>query len=169
MGRMNPIHVGHEQVINRMIKECGKNHSLIIIGSSNAQTSMRHFFSYAQRRSFVRKLYPTMRIVPAADFPGNDTEWAAALGDLLESVFGRNTLDAVTFYGGADEDVQYYKDAGYATKVVNRFDGTTTVISATEIRDHLVHARSLEGLLNPKLHSDVLALFHERWELFKNA
>lgn len=169
MGRMNPIHLGHEHVIDQMVKECGEANTVIIIGSSNAQTSMRHFFSYKQRRDFVRALYPTLRILPAGDFPNNDIEWAAALNDILESAFGQNTKADVRFYGGADEDVSYYKTAGYKTKVINRFDGTTPVISATEVRDHLVHDRTLEGLLNPKLHTDILDLFQERWEAFKNA
>lgn len=169
MGRMNPIHLGHEQVIDRMIRECTQANTVIIIGSSNAQTSMRHFFSYKQRRDFVRRLYPTMRIMPAADFPNNDAEWAAALKDLLESAFGQGSLPEITFYGGADEDVQYYKKAGFKTKVINRFDGTTPIISATEVRDHLVHERPLNGLLNPKIHDDIHGLFQERWETFKNA
>lgn len=166
MGRMNPIHLGHEYVINRMVETHGEANCMIIIGSSNTKSGMRHFFPYSARREFIRKLYPTMRIVPAADFP-LDSEWAQALTDTINAVFGADAVSAVQFYGGADDDVRYYIEAGHQAKVINRFDGTTPVISATEVRDLLVRNQPLAGFVNPKIQQDVEALFKKHWEEFK--
>lgn len=85
VGRLNPIHVGHEQVINYMIEACGPDNSTIVIGSSNTPTSMRHFFSYSERRNFIKSLYPDIRIIGIPDF-NSDEEWLVALDDLIDSL-----------------------------------------------------------------------------------
>ena len=58
VGRFNPIHAGHIKVIDNMLEQFGQDHSMIIVGSSNAPQSLRHFFSYDERTQFIKKLYP---------------------------------------------------------------------------------------------------------------
>ncbi len=43
-GRFNPVHAGHEAVINTMIEQFGIENIIVIIGSSNTAQSLRHFF-----------------------------------------------------------------------------------------------------------------------------
>jgi len=50
---------------------------------------------------------------------------------------------------------------------LNRFDGTTPKVSATEVRDALIKGRPLEGLIEPALISDLENRFIEKWEQFK--
>lgn len=168
LGRLSPIHLGHEQVIDHMMDTCGPDNSTIIIGSSNTPTSMRHFFTYEERRDLVKRLYPDARVMPLPDF-STDQEWMVALDDLLEGANGKEHSGKVRFFGGSDEDVQFFLDAGRDVKILNRFDGTTPKISATEVRDSLLHERSLEGLLNPTIEEFVVKLFWEKWEQFKKA
>lgn len=168
LGRLSPIHLGHEQVIDHMMETCGPENSTIIIGSSNTPTSMRHFFSYGERRTMIRSLYPDARVLPLADFP-DDAEWMQALDDLLDGVNGEEHREAVRFFGGSDEDVRFFLDAGREVEILNRFDGTTPKISATEVRDSLLHERPLEGLLNPTVEEFVVTLFKEKWEEFKRS
>lgn len=166
VGRMNPIHLGHEAVINHMIERYGSEHSVIVIGSSNAPTSLRHFFSYTERRDFIRQLYPDITIIGLPDYPTDD-EWLRALYDIAEAVTRSDQKSKITFFGGAEDEVKWYKEAGHTVEILDRFNGTTPIVSATQVRDHLIHGQSLEGLVNHKLIVPIEQLFATRWEAFK--
>ena len=71
------------------------------------------------------------------------------------------------FFGGCDEDITFFIEAGRKCKIINRFDGTTPKISATEIRDSLIYDRSLDGKINPIIENDLRICFKEKWERFK--
>ena len=57
-GRFNPPHVGHEAVINEMLRLFGPARSRVIVGSANASQSLRHFFSYEERRLLLKTIFP---------------------------------------------------------------------------------------------------------------
>ena len=164
VGRFNPVHVGHMRVIEAMLKKYGTEHSLLIIGSSNAPFSLRHFFSYNERRNFIKKIFPDIRVVGLPDYH-NDAEWLAALDDILHAT----GIDpkTVTFFGGCQEDIRFFLDDGRTCEILNRFDGTGIKISATEVRDALIFDRSLDGLVHTKTLPDIQSLFKEKWEKFK--
>lgn len=164
-GRFNPIHAGHEVVINKMLCTFGFHRSLLIIGSANTPQSLRHFFSYEERRALIKKLFPDLKVVGLGDFNTSDAEWMLALDDLLISA-GTDPLKA-TFFGGCEEDVSFFYRFDRKCQLLNRFDGTTPKISATEVRDALIHNRSLDGLVNPDIQEIVRANFGIRWEEFK--
>ena len=164
VGRFNPVHAGHVVVAEEMFRLHGFDSSLIVIGSSNAQSSLRHFFSYEERKNFLKKIFPPARIVGLPDY-GNDQEWLSALDDIL-SVAGMKT-EEVEFFGGCEEDLRFFVDAGRDCHILNRFDGTTAKISATEIRDALIMGRPLDGMIHPAIAGDLQALFKEKWEKFK--
>jgi cytidyltransferase-like protein len=100
VGRMNPIHLGHERLIDGMIAAFGIENSTVILGSSNAPTTLRHYFSYEDRRDFVRTLYPTIRVIGIPDYR-TDAEWMIALDDLIESKDGLGNANKAQFYGGS--------------------------------------------------------------------
>lgn len=163
------MHLGHEAVINSSL-DWFKGDVLQILGSANAPFSLRHFFNYAERREFFKKVYPNIPVVGIPDFK-TDAEWLLALDDLLMSHFAlasrEEVKQKVTFLGGCEEDVAFFFDDGRQVKLVNRFDGSTPKISATEVRDALIHGRDLAELLNPKIQSDIKELFQTKWELFR--
>lgn len=169
IGRLNPMHLGHEAVINNSL-EWFKGEFLQILGSSNAQFSLRHYFSYAERREFFKMVYPNIPVVGIPDYK-TDEEWLIALDDLLMSHFGLSSRDEVkqkvTFLWGCEEDVAFFLDDKRKVNIVNRFDGSTPKISATEVRDALIHGRNLDELLNPKIQTGVRDLFLDKWEKFK--
>jgi hypothetical protein len=167
IGRLNPIHIGHEQVIDHMIETHGIDNSAVVIGSSNAETSMRHFFSYVERRAFIKTLYPELDVVGLPDYKG-DAPWLQALDDIIEFKYGQGSAPQAEFFGGSEEDVGFFLAAGRRVRILNRYDGTTPKISASEVRDSLLHERPLEGLLNPKIACQVAELFHRNWQIFKN-
>jgi nicotinic acid mononucleotide adenylyltransferase len=164
VGRLCPPHAGHEVVVRKMVEDCGAGNCLVVIGSDNSPMSLRHFFSYEERRGFLKAIFPEVRVVGLADFP-TDGEWLTALDDLIR-LAGSSSEDAV-FYGGCEEDVAYFVGYGRKVSILNRFDGTTPKVSATEVRDALIHGRSLDGLLNPQLAEAVAKTFRHKWEIFK--
>ena len=164
VGRISPLHLGHEIIINQMIKICGWRHCLAIIGSSNANISFRHLFNYEDRRNFLKTSFENLAVVGLPDYQ-TDREWLVALDDIL-MLSGVDPKQA-TFFGGCDEDVRFFIDAGRSCKIINRFDGSTPKISATEVRDALVHDRPLNDLLNPQIVSIVREIFAERWDQLK--
>lgn len=170
-GRFNPLHLGHEAVINEILKMFGTERSRIIIGSANSQQSLRHFFSYEERRGLIKTVFPNVKVLPLGDFyntANKDTtdEWLLALDDLLVS--SGMDPEKVIFFGGCDEDVMFFINNNRKVHLLNRFDGTTPKISATEIRDALVHKRPLDGFLNPLIQDKVKSLFEVKWLDFQS-
>ncbi len=163
-GRFNPIHAGHVAVIKKMINEVGPENCLIVIGSSNAPFSLRHFFSYRERRDMVKKLFPKTKIVGLPDF-NNDSDWLLALDDLIVAA-GLDPKKAI-YYGGCKEDILYFFKDKRKCEIINRFDGSTPKISATEIRDNLIYNRPIDQFIDPKIVPMVTELFKKKWELFK--
>jgi len=165
LARACPIHLGHEYLIREMIGEFGIENSLMILGSRNAPITLRNFFSYTEKKRFVKTIFPPLRVVGLPDFPDSMEKWFAALDALIERAFGKNA--DVTFFGGCEEDVVFFIENGRKVKLINRFDGTTPKISATEVRDCLVSGRSLDGLVNPLIEKEVRSIFAAKWEKFK--
>lgn len=147
-----------------MTIEFGPNNSLIIIGSCNKEQSLRNFFNYEERRMFIKMLNYTTKVVGLPDYE-TDALWSIALDDILD-VAGFQANETV-FFGGCDEDIVTLQKDGRNTRVINRFDGTTPKISATEVRDALLHAKSLDGLVNPSLHSYMKDFFNRKWKQFE--
>lgn len=164
-GRFNPMHVGHGSVVKEMISQFGIENCLIVIGSSNAGFSLRHFFSYQERRGFMRKAFPGIRVVGLPDYP-TDEEWLTALDDITSATSPDSSADTL-FFGGCEEDILFFYEAGRTCQILNRFDGTTPKISATEVRDCLIYGRTLEGMVDPTIASEVQNLFRQKWEKFK--
>lgn len=164
IGRFNPVHSGHEAVIKAMITEFTAENCLVIIGSSNKEQSLRHFFNYEERRMFIKMLNYTTKVIGLPDYD-DDSVWSIALDDILD-VAGFDRTETV-FFGGCDEDIALLKKDSRNTRVINRFDGSTPKISATEVRDALIHDKSLDGLVNPSLHTYMKDFFKRKWSQFE--
>lgn len=163
IGRFCPIHLGHESVIDAMRASYGEN-CLIGIGSANHPISIRHFFSYEQRRGFILNIFPELKVFGLPDFPTDD-EWMIALDDIVR--LSGVEPSSVTFFGGCQEEVDFFYRSGRKVEIMNRFDGSTPKISATEVRDALIGGRTLDGLLNPNIAHSVHDVFRTQWEMFK--
>ena len=83
LGRMNPIHAGHEKVISEMVNQFGIGNSLVIIGSSSADFSLRNYFSYQERRRFIKTIFPQLEVVGLPDY---STGWKSGM-----KLNGKNT------------------------------------------------------------------------------
>lgn len=167
VGRFCPIHSGHEWIVRHMIQEFGLENCLLVIGSVNNPLSLRNFFSYRERRNFILKLFPRMKIVGLADF-FNIKDWLLALDDLLRAIFSHCKKDDFVFFGGSKREIDYFINNGYQSRIFNRFSRNGKNISATEIRNRLVVNKSLTGLVNPLIIEDIQRAFRKKWKIFKS-
>lgn len=167
VGRFCPMHVGHEAMIGGMIKAFPDRH-IVLIGSCNERMSMRNLFNFNDRTSFIKAVFPQCKIAAMPDFPEDDVSWFTALDSML-ALAGANPQQ-VAFLGGCEEDVEWYYRFGRNVHIVNRFQGLTTNVSGTEIRDHLIgdNTEKLTQLVNPLMLNLIRERFRERWKEFRN-
>jgi cytidyltransferase-like protein len=164
VGRFNPMHLGHTRTVDAMLKEFGEEKSLLILGSCNAAFSLRHFFSYDERKKFIKMLYPNVKVIGLPDY-GDDGVWLSALDDIIRAT-GYEPSDVI-FFGGCEEDVRFFIEDGRECRIINRFDESLKKISATEVRDALITGKALDGLVDPRLAPELSATFSKKWEQFK--
>lgn len=162
VGRFNPLHLGHTQVINSMRNEFPDN--MVVIGSCNSPMSIPNLFDYTQRRHLITTLFPTQRVVGMPDY-GSDDVWLSHFNDMLRLVL--KPEQEVTCFGGSYEDMAFYKDI-YNTKILNRYSGNTPKISATEVRDALIESRSLDSYVDKRIQDDVRSMFQHNWRLLRS-
>lgn len=160
IGRMNPMHLGHQFQIEMLLRAFAERH-LVMIGSCNKDVSIRHLFNYDDRSDFIHAVHPSARVVPLPDFGKNEI-WFKAIDHLIHAA-GAQPKDVV-FIGGCEEDVQFYGGTGRKVHIVNRFEGITKNVSGTEVRDALISGRSLEGMIDPRVIPLVNERFAHRWQ-----
>ncbi len=156
VGRFNPMHLGHEAVITEMLKKFGFENSLLILGSSDAPFSKRHFFSFEERKQFIQKIFPKLKVIGLSDFP-TDEQWLAGLDEIL--IAKNFDLAKTVFFGGCEQDLAWFLDAGRQCEIFNRFDGTTPIVSATQVRKLLASSKPVKQLLNPLVTEEITKTF----------
>jgi cytidyltransferase-like protein len=87
IGRFNPIHSSHELLIKTALEQYPKNH-IVFVGSSNHPMSFRHIFNYTQRTSYIKEIFPDIRLMGLPDYHESDIVWINYIMDYIEAVFG---------------------------------------------------------------------------------
>jgi bifunctional NMN adenylyltransferase/nudix hydrolase len=75
IGRFQPLHLGHQEVIERAISM--SKQVLVLVGSANSARTVRNPFTYLERSALINKLYPTVITKPLNDHTYNDTAWVS--------------------------------------------------------------------------------------------
>lgn len=163
IGRFNPLHLGHEAVIDRMIAEHG-DACLLVLWSSNVTLSAHDPFSYDERKSFVQMLYPDLRIAPLPDYP-TDAERLQKLDESIQSFFPDADKDNIIFWTGAEEEVSRLVDDARQIRIVDRRSGETPIVSATQVREALVRGESIGWLVNEVLREKINELYASKGDL----
>jgi len=149
VGRLSPMHIGHEAIIHTMLEEHGRKNCVVMIGSCNAAFSLRDMFSYAQRQRFVKTVFPELSVVGLPDY-GSDQMWLLHMDDMLRFA-GINPQTAI-YYGGSitEYHMQMFLRDGRTCSTIDR---TLDGISATKVRDGIIMEDwdSVSHMVNPRL------------------
>lgn len=175
IGRLNPIHAGHENVVNTMIRDW-QDQTMLILWSINKPLTWHNMFSYQERVWFIEKIYPWINIQWIPDYPTDD-ERLFALDQIIRSKY-KGDMKNVVFYGWCEEDITYFVERDRTCKIINRFDWVSSPkVSATEIRDHLLRWEVLKDVdstkqallwkVNPIIQDQLIALFSEKLSKLK--
>ena len=110
LGRFNPLHIGHEYLINYALSRCDK--LLVFVGSANKEGTIENPFSYKEREEMLKTVFKDKIIVAPLDDLGigNVPSW----GDyLINSALKYIPSVDVFFYGDEEKCHQWFsKDAG---------------------------------------------------------
>ena len=158
VGRFGPLHDGHVDNINIMFETCEQ--ALIIIGSYNAAITWRYMFTFEQRYKMLHEVFPEARIIGLGDFKDDDDAWLYAIDRIL--LDSGMVPEETTFFGGCKQELSTFTEHGRLIRPVNRFDGTTKPVSATQVRDALDEGRPITGLVPPVIESYIIEIFHEQ-------
>lgn len=157
VGRLCPIHLGHQRTIDYMINDVGEENALIVVGSIAQRTSMRVLFSYWQRKKWIKVLYgKDIKITGVPDFPTDNGQWLSLIMDNVHNTFGQDCN--VTFYGGSVDDVEIFANHSINTKIVDRTD---VPISGTVVRDMMLSGMDVSRIIDYRIHDHVVAKFSQ--------
>jgi len=161
VGRFCPLHINHEKIIRELIKDFGYDGSLVVIGSSNAPLTKRNIFTYSDRKGFIKKLFPDVRVTGMPDF-GNVPRWLEAFDDMLN--LAGMTPDNTLYYGGSKEDLDYFIHDRRDVLIFDRMSGDKGGLSATKVREYLKcgEEREITKTINPMLIKEVKDIFKIR-------
>jgi cytidyltransferase-like protein len=162
VGRFNPIHLGHQEIINTMIYNHTLHHSILFVGSANARVDLRNLFTYKERRDFIKFLYPDLNVMPLAD-QANDSDWFESLIDMIDAVFP--FYHHINLYCGDLVDIANFPHEEKITiKVVPRYEGVTA--AATDVRRAIMleQKKVLRDLVDGRIAEEVYARGRYRLE-----
>jgi bifunctional NMN adenylyltransferase/nudix hydrolase len=154
MGRFQPLHIGHQFVIDQALKRA--DHVILLVGSANVARNPRNPFTVEERIAMIRETWKAETMgkrliaVPLNDRLYNDTAWVAGVQkSVLDTLLATPEIKAnprIGLIGYGKDNTSYYLKMfpdWEAIDVPSQY-GT---FNATEIRDAFIQA-------NPVLPAD---------------
>ena len=138
IGRFQPIHIGHESIVRRMLLECER--VIIAIGSAQESGTERNPFSFEQRADLISNIFyrerieGRLKIMPLEDREtlSNDASW----GDyVFQKVYHHFYIFPDVVYEGEEVERNNWYDNRNVEIV--RVPRTDVPVSATELRERL--------------------------------
>lgn len=149
IGRFQPLHRGHEAIINKAFEI--SNHTLIIVGSSTASRSLRNPFTFEERKTMIELAIQDMTkshpkwlpatVLPLADSAYNFHDWLIRVKTLIDTTAKNLPLPhsnppRIALLGHYKDDTSYYLNyfPEYDFIPVDTMEGG---IGATAIREEI--------------------------------
>lgn len=82
IGRFQPLHLGHQTIINEIINDGLQ--PIVLIGSSNKK-DVKNPLSYVQRARLIQMVYPAIITLPLPDRTFNGV-WACQIIEILRNI-----------------------------------------------------------------------------------
>lgn len=83
IGRFQPLHFGHQTIINEIINDGLQ--PIVLIGSSNKKDKVKNPLSYVQRVKMIHTVYPAIITLPLPDRVFNGV-WASQIVEILSNI-----------------------------------------------------------------------------------
>lgn len=140
VGRFQPIHEGHTNVIRKALEQCDK--LIIAVGSAQEARTERNPLSYEERETLIRSVFceevKSGKIiiagVPDREKPSNDSSWGVYLMHQVENKTGLKPN--IIFEGAEIERSHWYDELNLKVCRINR---GLLPISATKIREAVLN------------------------------
>lgn len=136
IGRFQPFHNGHAQILKRAIRE--NDSVIVLIGSSYQAATTKNPFTYEERRAMIEAwVNPAdVHVKPLRDFPYNDAKWIATVQQVVAKVADRDS--DITLYGSERDESTWYLKAfpQWKLDLVDPFPINGN-LSATGLREQL--------------------------------
>ena len=152
IGRFQPIHVGHESIIRRMLDEC--EIAIIAIGSAQEGGTMKNPFTCAHRADLIENVFyrerieGRLKIVPVNDRKeiANDASWGNYVFKCVDN-FTHLTPDVI-YEGEEAERATWYDELDVDVVRVPR---NIIPVSATKLREAILKGPSVsEHMMLPR-------------------
>lgn len=169
VGRFDPLHDGHINLINHCLEKSGDSNTLIMLGSPNAHITnwpkgwenKEPKFSFQQRLALIRLVFPNIKIVPIPDM-FDPYMWWVAFRELTKSVFPEADLNDLRIVVGEKAEMVYdkvYKEY-LEPECVEVVDRTITGISGTKVREALKNGQDISKYVS---HYDLRTRINKYW------
>lgn len=175
IGRFQPLHIGHCDVVDSALKRA--KHVIILIGSSHASRSIKNPFTFAERKAMFEDVYRyeisegRMTILDLVDRPYGDKAWIAQVQSMVNETIlrvGNSWYGTFQNHGTNDFKVAmagYKKDGtSYYLKLFPEWDEmpaeqSNGVLNSTDIRnEYFTH--------NPRISTNVPAVVADMMSQF---
>ncbi len=137
VGRFQPFHKAHLEVIKKVQKKTGE--LLIVIGSAQEYRTKENPLSADERKEMINEVLKSEKIKNSKIFTLNDINsddnWVAHVEKHVPK------FDAV--YSGNPRVVNLFRKAGYRVKEIEMIEG----INATKIRENIIAGKEWENLV----------------------
>ena len=177
IGRFQPFHLGHKEVIDRALELSNK--VIVLVGGYGKARSPRNPWTFEERQQFIRSVYSTNRIniKPLKDFTYNDSLWLQSVQDIVHQTIKEEGLP----YGVSQPKIGLIGcNKDHTSYYINLFPqwGNEAVhfvnpINATDIRVALFESDVIEYSMLPKSVAQQVEQFgvqelRREYEYYKN-
>jgi bifunctional NMN adenylyltransferase/nudix hydrolase len=148
VGRFQPFHLGHQQIIDEALTLADR--VLVLIGSSFEPRSLRNPWFFDERKAMIRACYTpeeNKRILcePIIDIRYNNSLWITQVQKAVYDIY-QGDESKITLIGRQSKGVGYY------TSLFPQWQHTAVThdetMCGTEIRDHLFKGGNVDDLGN---------------------
>ena len=109
IGRFQPLHLGHQEVITRA-RKLAKN-VLVLVGSAGVARSVRNPFTFEERRQMIQTVFPDVIVDRIHDHTYNDAAWILEVQQAvnnMSALWYGNEKPKIGLIGCAKDHTSYY-------------------------------------------------------------